>query len=89
MFIIRHPPSALGTTPMGDTCKLGMGGSKYGPDIRPAVTSLYIFSKRTSSLSEAELKFFEKTEMRGPEYCNLKPCFRPSSKYLAETLSGY
>lgn len=28
---------------------------------------------------------FEKTGMRGPEYCDLSPCVEPSSKIPAET----
>lgn len=56
------------------------GGGEYGPAIGPAITSLRIFSKRTFQLSEAEHKFFVKTEMRGPKHCNLKPCFSPCNE---------
>lgn len=37
-------------------------GKKYGPDMRPALTSLCILSKITSSWSEAENFFSRKLE---------------------------
>lgn len=74
---------------MGDMCKLGMGGSKYGLDIWFVVILLYIFFKRIFLLLEVEFKFFEKIEMCGLEYCNLKLCFRLFFKYFVEILFGY
>ncbi len=58
--------SFLGTTPKGETRKLGKGGRSNGPAIRPAANSLEIFALTISGLCCAEIRLVAKNETRSP-----------------------
>ena len=82
-------PQDLGTRPMGETRRFGMGGVTYGPAIRPKLISFLSFPMTTLWLARAEVKFLQSTGRRGPLYPIEKPLEKPCFKTWAALRSGY
>jgi len=57
----------LGTRPMGETRKVGKGGTENGPAILPIANSFEIFCLVSSGMSATLFKFFEVIGDLGPE----------------------
>ena len=79
----------LGARNIGDTLKVGNGGSINGPAILLACTSLFIFLKTNSECSEMLLEFFERIGSLVPEYWSLKPNFKPEINSFFLSARGY
>ena len=83
-WIKRNCPGAfLGTTPRGETRRLGMGGASKGPATLPASHSFLIFSARTPDKTLADFKLLQSVASLLPVYGIWKPSKKPFAKNIA------